>query len=93
MNDQQRSAMQHGTEALETELKAYTRAKLHAATDKCVEAIIALREALAQPPHSWIELTDDEVAELINEKVFDNRMTYQGLIRSVSDKLKEKNGV
>ncbi len=91
MNDKQRSAMQLALEALEVSTDWDMSATGKQA--QSMRAITALREALAQPPHSWIELTDDEVAELIHEKVFDNRMTYQGLIRSVSDKLKEKNGV
>lgn len=39
----------------------------------------------------WVDLTDDEVNEIVHEKVMDMRMTYKDLVRAVIAAFKEKN--
>lgn len=58
MNDQQRAAMRCALEALE---EAHTVIEHRQDVRKREEAITALREALAQPQGSWVDLTDDEI--------------------------------
>ena len=86
MNDQQQAAMQMALTTLE-ELK--TNCTIWLESDDA--AITALREALAQPQDEWVDLTDDEVNEIVHEKVMDMRMTYKDLVRAVIAAFKEKN--
>ena len=39
----------------------------------------------------WVDLTVDEVNEIVHEKVMDMRMTYKDLVRAVIAAFKEKN--
>jgi Fe-S-cluster-containing dehydrogenase component len=45
----------------------------------------------AQPQGEWVDLTDDEVNEIVHEKVMDMRMTYKDLVCAVIAAFKEKN--
>ena len=47
--------------------------------------------ALVRAEREWVDLTDDEVDEIIHEKVMDMRMTYKDLVRAVIAAFKEKN--
>lgn len=55
--------------------------------DKDLERFAALVRAERQ----WVDLTDDEVNEIVHEKVMDMRMTYKDLVRAVIAAFKEKN--
>lgn len=100
-----RAAMQMALEALERLIGRSDRG-VSMVSDTERKAVEALREALntrsssthsdaeysevAQPQGEWVDLTDDEVTELVGEKAMDMRMTLQGLIKKVLDKFKEK---
>ena len=51
-----------------------------------IKAIIAIKEALAQPERTWVWLTDDEISASSK-----GHMTRIGFARAVEAKLKEKN--
>jgi hypothetical protein len=59
----------------------------------CVEAILKLRAALAQPKREWQGLTDEEKVEIQMLKWWDWEDTFDldGYTRAIEAKLKEKN--
>ena len=93
MNDQQRAAMQMALEALgkAQHQLVYNHVPLH----ECYgEAITALRGALAQPQGEWIDLTDDEIADVFWDDFSKQReedYTWDDVARAVIAKFKEKN--
>jgi hypothetical protein len=56
----------------------------------CVEAILKLRAALAQPKREWQNLTDEEIMSLLPGAV---RLPpgWADTVRAIEAKLKEKN--
>lgn len=76
MNDQTKQALQHGTEALERLINRAERVgRMVSHTER--QALLEMREALAQPQDhsgeatdmvqgSWVDLTDDEQEEIAN---------------------------
>jgi len=53
-----------------------------------MQAITAIKEALAQPEREWIGLTDEEIDKMYETQAWDARRSYA---RSIEAKLKEKN--
>lgn len=94
MNDQQRAAMQMALEALEGVGEQTFFQDGWDGVNKLNAAITALREALAQPQGSWVDLTDDEVwnihSEVLN-RTDDGSSTVLALVVAVIAKFKEKN--
>jgi len=58
----------------------------------CVEAILKLRAALAQPEREWQGLTDEEIREG-NRESWVTTQAWESAVWWAEDKLKEKNGV
>lgn len=86
MNTQQRAAMQMALTTLE-ELKKNCTIWLE--SDDA--AITALREALAQPQGEWVDLTDDDLMEVLCEMAASNVVNDSVFAKAVIAKFKEKN--
>ena len=54
-----------------------------------MQAITAIKEALAQPEREWIGLTDEEIDKMYETQAWDARRSYA---RNIEAKLKQKNG-
>ena len=68
--------------ALEALLHAYPEDEAH---PKTLEAITAIKEALAQPQRTWVGLTDEEFQYCVELK------NPESIAEEVEAKLKEKN--
>ena len=58
--------------------------------DKDLLAAYLVGFKAGQEVQEWVDLMDDEVDEIIHEKVMDMRMTYKDLVRLVIAAFKEK---
>ena len=77
---------------IQEELKqfGYTIEDAYIDHDTICGNVVRINKESTQPQGEWVDLTDDEVDEIIHEKVMDMRMTYKDLVRAVIAAFKEK---